>query len=161
MVLPSGLTTKVAGIDSFEGPLDEAFPPMSVTIRLEDELDISRGDMICRPNNKPFVGQDLDAMVCWMTERPLQVGDFMALKHTTRWVRAVVKDINYRLDVNTLHRDEAATALGLNDVGRVSLRVTQPLFYDSYRRNRTTGSFILATEDTNLTAGAGMLLGPD
>ncbi len=161
MVLPSGLTTKVAGIDSFEGPHDEAFPPMSVTIRLEDELDISRGDMICRPNNKPFVGQDLDAMVCWMTERPLQVGDFMALKHTTRWVRAVVKDINYRLDVNTLHRDEAATALGLNDVGRVSLRVTQPLFYDSYRRNRTTGSLILATEDTNLTAGAGMLLGPD
>jgi bifunctional enzyme CysN/CysC len=96
-----------------------------------------------------------------MTERPVKVGDFLALKHTTRWVRAVVRDIHYRMDVNTLHRDEAATSLGLNDVGRVSLRVTQPLFYDSYRRNRRTGSFILAAEDTNVTAGAGMLLGPD
>jgi sulfate adenylyltransferase subunit 1 (EFTu-like GTPase family) len=107
------------------------------------------------------VGQDLDAMVAWMTERPVAVGDFLALKHTTRWVRAVVRDIHYRLDVNSLHRDESASTLGLNEVGRVSLRVTQPLFYDSYRRNRLTGSFILVTEDTNVTAGAGMLLGPD
>jgi len=161
MVLPSGLTTTVAGIDTFEGPQDEAFTPMSVTVRLTDDIDISRGDMICRPHNRPTVGQDLDAMVCWMTERPMQVGDFLALKHTTRWVRAVVREVHYRLDVNTLHRDEAATSLQLNDVGRISLRVTQPLFYDSYRRNRQTGSFILSTEDTNLTAGAGMLLGPD
>jgi bifunctional enzyme CysN/CysC len=100
-------------------------------------------------------------MVAWMTERPLKPGDFLALKHTTRWVRAVVRDIHYRLDVNTLHRDETAPSLGLNDVGRVSLRVTQPLYYDSYRRNRQTGSFILAAEDTNVTVGAGMLLGPD
>jgi bifunctional enzyme CysN/CysC len=161
MVLPSGLTTTVAGIDTFEGPQDEAFNPMSVTMRLTDDIDISRGDMICRPHNRPTVGQDLDAMVCWMTERPVQEGDFLALKHTTRWVRAVVREIHYRLDVNTLHRDESATSLQLNEVGRVSLRVTQPLFYDSYRRNRQTGSFILSTEDTNLTAGAGMLLGPD
>ncbi len=161
MVLPSGLTTTVAGIDSYDGAVDEAFAPMSVTMRLADDIDISRGDMLCRPHNRPTVGQDLDAMVCWMTERPLQVGDFLALKHTTRWVRAVVRDLHYRLDVNTLHRDEESTSLNLNDVGRVSLRVTQPLFYDSYRRNRLTGSFILATEDTNLTAGAGMLLGPD
>jgi sulfate adenylyltransferase subunit 1 (EFTu-like GTPase family) len=161
MVLPSGLTTTVEGIDTFDGPLDEAFSPMSVTLRLTDDIDISRGDMICRPHNRPTVGQDLDAMVCWMTERPMQVGDFLALKHTTRWVRAVVRDIHYRLDVNTLHRDETAPSLALNDVGRVSLRVTQPLFYDSYRRNRQTGSFILAAEDTNVTAGAGMLLGPD
>jgi bifunctional enzyme CysN/CysC len=161
MVLPSGLTTTVAGIDTFEGPQDEAFTPMSVTMRLADDIDISRGDMICRPHNRPTVGQDLDAMVCWMTERPMQVGDFLALKHTTRWVRAVVREVHYRLDVNTLHRDEAATSLKLNDVGRISLRVTQPLFYDSYRRNRQTGSFILSTEDTNLTAGAGILLGPD
>jgi sulfate adenylyltransferase subunit 1 (EFTu-like GTPase family) len=96
-----------------------------------------------------------------MTERPLAVGDFLALKHTTRWVRAVVRDVRYRLDVNTLHRDESASTLGLNDVGRVSLRVTQPLYYDSYRRNRLTGSFILAAEDTNVTVGAGMLHGPD
>ena len=161
MALPSGLTTTVAGIDTFSGPVDEAFDPMSVTLRLTDDIDVSRGDMICRPHNRPTVGQDLDAMVCWMTDRPVQVGDFLALKHTTRWVRAVVRDIHYRLDVNSLHRDESATSLGLNDVGRVSLRVTQPLFYDSYRRNRQTGSFILAAEDTNVTAGAGMLLGPD
>jgi len=161
MVLPSGLTTTVAGIDTFDGPIEEAFPPMSVTVRLTDDVDVSRGDLICRPANRPAMGQDLDAMVAWMTEKPLQVGDFFALKHTTRWVRAVVRDVRYRLDVNTLHRDEASSSLGLNDVGRVSLRVTQPLFYDSYRRNRQTGSFILASEETNVTVGAGMLLGPD
>jgi bifunctional enzyme CysN/CysC len=161
MVLPSGLATTVAGIDSFDGPVDEAFPPMSVTLRLTDDVDVSRGDLICRPLNQPTVGQDLDAMVAWMTERPLRPGDFLALKHTTRWVRAVIRHIHYRLDVNTLHRDESASSLGLNDVGRVSLRVTQPLFYDSYRRNRQTGSFILAAEDTNVTVGAGMLHGPD
>jgi bifunctional enzyme CysN/CysC len=161
LVLPSGLTTTVAGIDAFEGELAEAFPPMSVTVRLADQLDVSRGDLICRPHNQPTVGQDLDAMVCWMTDKPVVPGDFFALKHTTRWVRAVVRDIHYRLDVNTLHRDESASSLGLNDVGRVSLRVTQPLYYDSYRRNRQTGSFILAAEDTNVTVGAGMLQGPD
>ncbi len=161
LVLPSGLTTTVAGIDMFNGPIDEAFPPMSVTLRLNDDVDVSRGDMICRPANRPSTGQDLDAMVAWMTDKPLKVGDFFALKHTTRWVRAVVRDVRYRLDVNTLHRDEASSTLSLNDVGRVSLRVTQPLFYDSYRRNRQTGSFILAAEDTNVTVGAGMLLGPD
>jgi len=99
--------------------------------------------------------------VAWMADRPVAPGDFLALKHTTRWVRAVVRDIHYRLDVNTLHRDESTTSLGLNDVGRVSLRVTQPLYYDSYRRNRQTGSFILADESTNVTVGAGMLHGPD
>ncbi len=161
MVLPSGLTTTVAGIDTFDGPIEEAFPPMSVTVRLTDDVDVSRGDLICRPANRPTMGQDLEAMVAWMTDKPLKVGDFFALKHTTRWVRAVVRDVRYRLDVNTLHRDEASSTLGLNDVGRVSLRVTQPLFYDSYRRNRQTGSFILAAEDTNVTVGAGMLLGPD
>jgi len=160
-VLPSGLSTTVAGIDTFDGPLEEAFSPMSVTLRLTDDIDVSRGDMICRPHNQPTVGQDLDAMVCWMTERPVAPGDFFALKHTTRWVRAVVRDIHYRLDVNTLHRDENATSLTLNEVGRVSLRITQPLFYDSYRRNRQTGSFILAAEDTNVTVGAGMLLAAD
>jgi len=161
MVLPSGLTTTVEAIDTYDGPVDEAFAPMSVTMRLTDDIDVSRGDLICRPHNRPVESQDLDAMVCWMTERPLREGDFLALKHTTRWVRAVVRNIHYRLDVNSLHRDEAATSLDLNEVGRVSLRVTKPLFYDSYRRNRHTGSFILAAEDTNVTAGAGMLLGPD
>jgi bifunctional enzyme CysN/CysC len=161
IVLPSGLSATVAGIDTFDGPVDEAFPPMSVTMRLNEDIDVSRGDVLCRPHNRPTVGQDLEAMVCWMTQRPLQTGDFLALKHTTRWVRAVVRDVQYRIDVNTLHRDPSAATLGLNDVGRVRFRVTQPLFYDSYRRNRQTGSFILASEDTNVTAGAGMLLGTD
>jgi sulfate adenylyltransferase subunit 1 (EFTu-like GTPase family) len=160
-VLPSGLTTTIASVDTFDGPVSEAFPPMSVVVRLAEDLDVSRGDMICRPHNHPTMGQDIDAMVCWMTDKPMQPGDFLAVKHTTRWVRAVVKDIHYRLDVNTLHRDEEAKSLTLNEVGRVSLRVTQPLFYDSYRRNRTTGSFIAASEETNVTVGAGMILGPD
>ncbi len=161
LVLPSGLTSTVAGIDTFDGSLEEAYSPMSVTLRLSDDVDVSRGDMICRPHNQPTIGQDLDAMVCWMSERDVAPGDFFALKHTTRWVRAVVRDIHYRLDVNTLHRDEAASSLSLNEVGRVSLRITQPLFYDSYRRNRQTGAFVLAAEDTNVTVGAGMLLGAD
>jgi bifunctional enzyme CysN/CysC len=160
-VVPSGLTTRIASIDTFDGPLEEAFPPMSVVIRLEEDLDVSRGDVICRPHNKPTIGQDIEAMVCWMIDRPVKPGEFLALKHTTRWVRAVVRDIHYRLDVNTLHRDESVTSLSLNEVGRVSLRVTQPIYYDSYRRNRATGSFILADEETNVTCGAGMILGQD
>jgi bifunctional enzyme CysN/CysC len=160
-VVPSGLTTKIASIETFDGPVEEAYPPMSVVIRLEEDLDVSRGDVICRPHNKPVIGQDIEAMVCWMIDRQLKPGDFLALKHTTRWVRAVVRDIHYRLDVNTLHRDDSVSALGLNEVGRLTLRVTQPIYYDSYRRNRATGSFILAAEDTNVTCGAGMILGQD
>ena len=116
--------------------------------------------MICRPHNHPEVGQDIDAMVCWMSEsRKLGERDKLAIKHTTRSARAMVTDLQYRLDVNTLHRDEAADALELNEIGRVGLRVTQPLFYDEYRRNRTTGSFILVDEASNATVGAGMILG--
>src|SRR3984957_11756385 len=160
-VIPSGLTTKIASIETFDGPVEEAFAPMSVVIRLEEDLDVSRGDVICRPHNKPVIGQDIEAMVCWMIDRPLRPGDSLALKHTTRWVRAVVREIQYRLDVNTLHRDDSVPALGLNEVGRLTLRVTQPIYYDSYRRNRATGSFVLAAEDTNVTCGAGMILGQD
>ncbi|MCA9608618.1 MAG: sulfate adenylyltransferase, partial [Myxococcales bacterium] len=112
------------------------------------------------PNNQPMVGQDLEAMVCWMVDRPLQLRGRYALKHTTHWVRAMVKDIHYRLDVNTLHRDEGSDSLGLNDIGRIKLRTTAPIFYDPYQRNRTTGSFILADETTNETVAAGMLLAP-
>jgi bifunctional enzyme CysN/CysC len=134
---------------------------MSVTVRLADEIDISRGDMICRNHNRPHVGQDIDAMVCWMSEQvPLQPGSKLAIKHTTRWGRALVKDLQYRLDVNTLHRDEESGSLTLNEIGRVRLRTTVPLFYDEYRRNRTTGSFILVDETTNNTVAAGMILGP-
>ncbi len=160
VVLPSGFTTTIAGIDAFEGPLEEAFPPMAVTVRLADDLDVGRGDMICRPHNRPTVSQDLDAMVCWLTaQATLAPGAKLAIKHTTRSARVLVRDLQYRLDVNTLHRDEAATALELNEIGRVTLRATQPLFFDEYRRNRATGSFILVDEATNATVAAGMILG--
>ena len=161
VVLPSGLTSRIASIDTADGPVTEAFPPMAVTVRLEDNVDVSRGDMICRPHNAPAVVQDVDAMVCWMSETPLRLGQKLALKHTTRTARAVVKDLQYRLDVNTLHRDESADALGLNEVGRIRLRATLPLFMDSYRRNRTTGGFILIDEATNRTVGAGMMTGAE
>src|SRR5690606_20834354 len=153
--LPSGLTTRIASIDTYDGPVEEAFPPMSVTLRFEDDLDISRGDMIARPNNQPHVSQDLEAMVCWMSETSKLVPRAkLAIKHTTRTARVLVRDLQYRLDVNTLHRDEEATALSLNEIGRVSLRVTQPLFVDDYARNRQTGGFILIDETTNSTVGA-------
>jgi bifunctional enzyme CysN/CysC len=159
MVLPSGFTTAITAIATADGPIDEAYPPMSVTIRLDDEIDISRGDMICRPHNQPAVAQDIDAMVCWMTDMPLFPGAKLGLKHTTRSVRALVKDLQYRLDVNTLHRDESATQLVLNEIGRVRLRTTAPLFADEYRRNRATGGFILIDESTNRTVAAGMITG--
>ncbi len=157
MVLPSGLTSKIAGIDLFDKEIKEAFPPMSVTVRLEDDLDVSRGDMICRPANAPTPTQDIDAMVCWMTNDPLRKGQKLAIKHTTRTARAVIKGVQYRLDVNTLHRDPDAGELVLNEIGRVQLRTTQPLLADSYARNRATGSFILIDEATGATVGAGMI----
>jgi bifunctional enzyme CysN/CysC len=160
VVLPSGFTSTIASIDGPNGPVDEAYPPMSVTIRLTDEIDISRGDMICRPKNQPIASQDVEAMVCWMSEvGSLQPRQKLAIKHTTRWARAMVNDVQYRLDVNTLHRDEEASSLALNEIGRVSLRTTAPLFFDEYRRNRFTGSFILVDEATNNTVAAGMILG--
>jgi bifunctional enzyme CysN/CysC len=161
MVLPSGFTSTVAAVETMDGPLDEAPADRAVTLRLTDDIDVSRGDMICRPHNQPHVGQDIDAMVCWMSESSsLTARDKLAIKHTTRSARALVTDVQYRLDVNTLHRDEVANSLTLNEIGRVRLRVTQPLFYDEYRRNRTTGSFILVDEATDDTVGAGMMLGP-
>jgi bifunctional enzyme CysN/CysC len=160
MVLPSGFTTRVASIDTADGPIDEAFPPMSVSLRLEDDIDVSRGDMICRPHNQPTVSHDIDAMVCWMSERSvLSAGSKLAIKHTTRSARAMIKALHYRLDVDTLHRDETITQLRLNDIGRVTLRTTSPLLFDDYRRNRQTGSFILIDESTMSTVGAGMILG--
>jgi bifunctional enzyme CysN/CysC len=158
VVLPSGFTSKIARIETFDGDVPEAFPPMSVTVHLADDLDVSRGDMICRPNNRPFVGQELEAMVCWMSDQPLQARGRYAIKHTTKWAKAMVTNLQYRLDINTLHREEGVPQLKLNDIGRVSLRVSAPLAYDEYRRNRATGSFILVDEATNNTVGAGMLL---
>ncbi len=160
MVLPSGFTSTVSSIDSFDGPVSEAFGPMAVTIRLADDIDVSRGDMICRPNNQPTSSQDLQAMVCWMSESfSLSPRMKLALKHTTRSSRVMVTDLQYRIDVNTLHREENPESLALNEIGRVSLRSTQPLFFDEYRRNRNTGSFILLDEATNATVAAGIIVG--
>jgi bifunctional enzyme CysN/CysC len=159
-VLPGGRTTTVAGIDGPRGPVDAAFPPMAVTVRLADDLDVSRGDLLCGPAGAPAVTQDLDALVCWMADEPLRPRQRLAVKHTTRTVRAVVREVVHRLDVNTLDHEEAAGELGLNDIGRVRLRTTQPLFVDDYARNRATGRFILVDEATNATVGAGMLVVP-
>jgi bifunctional enzyme CysN/CysC len=159
MVLPSGFTSRIASIETADGPLEEAFPPLSVTVRLEDELDVSRGDMLCRPGNQARVSQDIEAMVCWMDEsRPLRLRGKYAIKHTTADVRAIVKDVQYQLDVNTLHRDEAATELKLNEIGRITLRTTKPLLCDDYRRNRATGGFIIIDESDNRTVGAGIIV---
>jgi sulfate adenylyltransferase large subunit len=157
LVLPSGFTSTIAGIDIFETEIDEAFPPMSVTVRLDDDLDVSRGDMICRPQNAPRPSQDIDAMVCWMVNAPLRARQKLAIKHTTRMGRAMVKDVQYRLDVNTLHRDNDRDQLVLNEIGRVHLRTTVPLLCDPYAKNRSTGSFILIDEVTGVTVGAGMI----
>jgi len=129
-------------------------------LRLTDNIDISRGDMICRPNNQPHAGQDLQAMVCWMSDtKPLTPRMKLAIKHTTRTARVMVTDLQYQLDVNTLHRQMSPESLGLNEIGRVTLRSTQPLFFDEYRRNRNTGSFVLIDEASNATVAAGMIVG--
>jgi bifunctional enzyme CysN/CysC len=156
--LPSGFSTRVQRIESAGKPVAEAFAPMSVTLLLDDDVDISRGDMICRPHNRPAGAQDIEAMVCWMSsDAKLARRSRLVVKHTSRTVKAIVTDLHYRIDVNTLHRDEAATALGLNEVGRVRLRLTQPIFCDPYARNRTTGGLILIDEGTNATVGAAMI----
>jgi sulfate adenylyltransferase large subunit len=157
LVLPSGMPSKIASIDLFDTELDEAFPPMSVTVRLEDDVDVSRGDMICRPQNAPKPSQDLDAMVCWMATAPLRPRQKLAIKHTTRMARTMIKDVQYRLDVNSLHRDLETKELSLNEIGRVQLRTTVPLLCDTYEKNRTTGSFVLIDEATGVTVGAGMI----
>ena len=159
-ILPSGLTTRIARIEEGGRAIEAAFAPMSVTIHLADDIDVGRGDVITRPSNQPTVGQDLEAMVCWMADKPLSPRGRYALKHTTRWTRAIVSDLQYRLDINTGERDTTATSLALNGLGRIKLRTTTPLIYDPYTQNRTTGSFILVDETTNATVAAGMLLAP-
>jgi bifunctional enzyme CysN/CysC len=158
VVLPSGRESRIAAIDSYEGEMDEAYPPLSVTLRLEDDIDVSRGDMICRDHNRPIEAREIDAMVCWMAERPLSPRGRYRIKHTTRTALAKIDEVRYRIDVNTLHRDEQAGGLQLNEIGRLKLRLSSPLFVDQYRRNRATGSFILIDESTNDTVGAGMVL---
>jgi bifunctional enzyme CysN/CysC len=160
MVLPSRKTSKIAQIDSPDGAVEQAFPPMAVTMLLDDELDISRGDMICRPSNQPSASNRFEAMICWFDETStLRTGVPYQLKHTTRWLAAEVETLRYELNVDTLHRDLDAETLEVNDIGRVSIHTTSPLFLDEYRLNRTTGSFILVDPATNLTVAAGMIIG--
>jgi bifunctional enzyme CysN/CysC len=159
VVLPSGARSKIASIDSYDGPLDAAYPPMSVAVRLEDELDVSRGDTIARPDNQGTVADAFDATICWMSETPMREGARYAIKQLTRFSRATVRSLRYRIDVNTLHRDTSTTELGLNDIGRVTLRLSSPIAFDTYQRNRTTGSFILIDEVTNDTVASGMIVG--
>ncbi len=157
-LLPSGFNSKIAGIDHNGKEIDQAFAPMSVTIRIENDLDLGRGDMIVRTNNQPTVSQDIDLMVCWLSEKPLQLNGKYAIKHTTRDARCIIKEVQYKIDINTLHRIEDDLSIGMNDIGRIRMRTTQPLFVDSYKRNRNTGSLIIIDEATNKTVGAGMVI---
>lgn len=158
VALPSGFSTRIKSIDTMEGSVDEAFAPMSVSLTLEDDIDISRGDMLVKPANQPQTGQDIELMVCWLNETPLTPGAKYAIKHTTQDTRCVVKEVRYKLDITSLSRLEDGAALGLNDIGRVKIRTTSPLFFDSYRKNRGTGSLVLINEFTNETVGAGMII---
>ncbi len=158
VVLPSGFSSKIKSIDTFNGPIEKAYAPMSVTFTLEDEIDISRGDMIVRPNNQPNISQEIEIMVCWMSEKPLIPKGKYALRHTSKEVRCMIKEIKYKVDINSLHRLEDDKEIKCNDIARISLRVTQPLFFDQYNTNRTTGSLILIDEGTNNTVGAGMII---
>ena len=158
VVLPSGKSSRITVIDGPTGPVQEAFPPMAVSISLADDIDISRGDMLARPQNQPTATSEFDATVCWMAdEAALEPGRDYIVKHTTRTTRARVTGLDYRLDVNTLHRDKSATALKLNELGRITLRTQVPLLLDEYVRNSSTGSFILIDPDTNVTVAAGMV----
>ena len=158
LALPSGFTSRIKSIEAFDGPLTEAFAPMSVTMTLEDEIDISRGDMIVKPNNQPNTTQDIEVMICWLHEKPLQPNGKYILKHTSKECRCIIKEIRYKVNINTLHRIEDDKTIGLNDIGRILLRTTSPLFCDNYNKNRTTGSLIIIDEFTNETVGAGMIL---
>jgi sulfate adenylyltransferase large subunit len=158
LVLPGGQRTRVAAIDTFDGQRECAFPPMSITVLLEDQLDVSRGDMIVEVEDPPVSARDLEAMVCWMAETPLRVDRRYAIKHTTRSARAIVSEIDHRVDVNTLDH-EPTPELALNEIGRVRLRASEPLIIDAYARNRATGSFVLIDEATGNTVGAGMVVG--
>jgi sulfate adenylyltransferase subunit 1 len=158
MVMPSGFTTTIKAIDTFEGEIKEAFAPMSVVFRLQDEIGISRGDMIVRQNNIPQTGQDIDIMLCWLFDHKLEAGNRYLLRHTSMETVCMVKEIRYKIDISNLRRMEQEHTLGMNDIGRVRLRTTQPLFFDSYRRNRNTGSVVLINEATNETVGAGMII---
>jgi sulfate adenylyltransferase subunit 1 len=157
-ILPSGLTSKIKSIDTFNESIEEAFSPMSVSITLEDDIDVSRGDMLVRENNQPSTGQDMDIMICWMNEKKIILRGKYTIRHTSQTARCIIKKIRYKMDINSLHRIEGDNEIGLNDIGRISIKTTKPLFFDKYNRNRNTGSVILIDEATNETVGAGMII---
>ncbi|HYW35439.1 MAG TPA: sulfate adenylyltransferase subunit CysN [Balneolaceae bacterium] len=158
MALPSGFTSTIDTVETFEQEEEEVFQPMSISMTLEDDLDISRGDMIVKPDNQPTIGQDIDLMVCWLNKEPLKLNGKYAIKHTTKDARCIIKDVKYKVNINTLHRVEGDKEIGLNDIGRIKIRTTKPLFYDTYEENRATGSMIIIDEFTNETVGAGMII---
>jgi len=156
--LPSGQTSRIKSITGPSGEVAEAFAPMSVAMTLEDEIDVSRGDMLVKANNAPHGSQDIEAMVCWFSEKRLQPGGKYLIRHTTREAKCVIKTVRYKVDINTLHRVPGEAEIGMNDIGRIHLRAAQTLLCDSYQRNRATGSFILVDEFSNATLGAGMIV---
>jgi sulfate adenylyltransferase subunit 1 len=158
VVLPSGFTSRIKSIHMMNEDLELAFPPQSVTMTLEDDIDISRGDMIVKEDNMPQKGQDITAMICWLNEKPMRPGAKYWIKHTTREARCIVREVNYKVDINSLGKNYDDKNIGLNEIAEVSLRTTQPMFFDSYRKNRITGSLILVDEGTNETICAGMIL---
>ncbi len=158
VALPSGFSSKIKSIDTFDGPIEEAFAPMSVTITLEDNIDIGRGDMIVRANNQPEVQQDIEVMLCWLNQNGPRPRAKYLIRHTSSEMKAMVKDIRYKLDINTLHRNEEDKDVGMNDICRMALRTTKPVLADSYRKNRNTGCIILVDESTNETVAAGMII---
>lgn len=158
VVLPSGFTSKIKNIESMDGELEEAFPPMSVTITLEDEIDISRGDMLAKVNNQPQMGQDIEIMVCWLNIKPMKTGGKYLIKHTTNEAKCIIKEVKYKVNVNTLEKNEEDKEVAANDIARISLKTAKPLLYDSYRKNRNTGSLIIIDEFTHETVGAGMII---
>ena len=157
-VLPSGFTTRVKAIHSTDGELEEAFAPQSVCITLTEEIDISRGDTLVKSNNPPRVEQDIEAMICWFSAKPMQPRAKLVIRHTTQETKAIVQEVKYHVDINTLHKIEGVDSFAMNDIGRITLRTAVPLIHDSYRRNRTTGSFILIDPGTNETVAAGMIV---
>ncbi|MBL1233195.1 MAG: sulfate adenylyltransferase subunit CysN [Vicingaceae bacterium] len=158
VVLPSGFSSKIKSIHIYNSEIEEAFSPMSVTMTLEDDIDISRGDMIVRENNQPNVSQDLDLMICWLNDKPMINGGKYAIKHTTNDARCIIKEVKYKVNINTLHRIEDDKVINTNDIARITIRTTRPLLFDKYSRNRITGSLILINEATNETVGAAMIV---
>lgn len=158
VALPSGFTSKIKAIYGPQGEIEEAFPPLSVSITLEDEIDLSRGDMLAKPNNKPEQEQEIEMMMCWMSQKELRPGAKYLIRHTTNEAKCIVKDIRYKVNINTLEKSEENSDINMNDIGRVVVKTAKPLLFDSYRKNRNTGAVILVDEFTNETVGAGMIV---